>query len=126
MARPKQRRPKGNNYRERDRLESIDQARKLMAFKESLPKYLLDDITGGLGPDEIMKKYEVAAVARLIHILNSEEDSTKALNAAREILDRVQGKPTQKQEVKHRYEKLKDDELDSVLDTLLEEDDEKS
>lgn len=111
------------NRGESKTIKNLDEARKLQSFREELPAALRDDILNGTTAEDLMKKYETIAVARLIQILQTETDSGKALGAAKEVLDRIQGKPTQKQEVEHRYQKLQDEELDSVLETLISESD---
>jgi hypothetical protein len=110
------------NPDERKRIKDLDEATRLAAFRENLSDSIKRDLEKGLDAEQLMSKYESMAVARLITILQTEPDSGKALGAVKELLDRIQGKPTQKQEVKHQYEKLQDDELDAVLNTMLDED----
>lgn len=103
-------------------IRNLEEAKRIEAFRENLSDSIKRDLEAGMNAEELMAKHESLAVARLVTILQTEPDSGKALAAARELLDRVQGKPTQKQEVKHQYERLQDEELDAVLKTMLDED----
>lgn len=50
-----------------------------------------------------------------------EPDSKTALAAVKELLDRLEGKVTEKKEVTHAMAKLKDEELDALVLTALDE-----
>lgn len=120
MSKKKSHRPTYNGVERRAAI-NLDEAARIQAFRENLSDSIKRDLEAGLSAEEMMAKHESLAVARLITILQTEADSAKALPAARELLDRVQGKPTQRQEVKHQYEKLADEELDSLLSTMIED-----
>jgi hypothetical protein len=64
---------------------------------------------------------ESYAAARSISIALTETDSTKALSGVKEILDRSKGKAKERVDVEHRYSKLKDEEIDALLESKFEE-----
>ena len=90
-------------------------------FRAEILQQLRADLDAGLSAHEIYNKYANLAAARGITIALSDTDSGKALAAVKEILDRSQGKPTEKKEVKHQFEELPDEELDAVLQSELQD-----
>jgi hypothetical protein len=94
---------------------TLDEIEQLLELKESLLPQLRKDLKAGLTGDEIYEKYKAIAAARVVSIVATEVDSGKALAASKEVLDRSGGKAAEKKEVTHRYGKLKDEQLDSVL-----------
>lgn len=90
-------------------------------FRESLLPALRQDLSKGMDAETMQKKYSSILAARGISIGLTEEDSSKALAAIRDILDRTQGKAKESKEIQHRLGKLKDDELDAFLLTQIHE-----
>jgi hypothetical protein len=84
-------------------------------FKDEILPALRRDLDKKMSAEEILQKYATLAAARGISIALSEKDAGKALSAVKNILDRVQGKATERREVKHQYEDLPDEELDAIL-----------
>lgn len=78
-------------------------------------------ITEAWPAEKIYKMAEAHAAARNVTIALTEEDSGKALSAIKELMDRSKGKATEKQEVTHTYSKLKDEDLDALLESKLKE-----
>ncbi len=73
------------------------------------------DLKKGMTEAQLAKKYAPLAQARIISDMLTSDNASAALAAARDLLDRVNGKATEKQEVTHRLEKLSDNELDALL-----------
>ena len=90
-------------------------------FKDEILPALRRDIDKKMTPEEMLSKYAALAAARGISIALSEKDSSKALGAVKDILDRVQGKATERREVKHKYDDLPDEELDAILMSELQD-----
>jgi hypothetical protein len=84
-------------------------------FQEEILPALRMALKEGKSAEEIYKMATAAAAARVVTIAVKEQDSSKALAAAKEILDRDGGKAVERKEVKHKYSELKDDELDALL-----------
>lgn len=82
--------------------------------KEILPK-LRQAIKKGKSAEDIYKMAQAAAAARAVTIAVTEADPTKAMTAIKDILDRSGGKATERTEVTHKYENLKEEQLDSLL-----------
>jgi hypothetical protein len=85
---------------------------------ELLPK-LQKLIRQNASPEKIYKEFAALAAARTVSVALTEEDSGKALAAVKEVLDRTQGKATEKVETTHKYSKLDDAELDNLLKSTL-------
>jgi hypothetical protein len=96
----------------------------LIAFEDFrstiLPK-LKEMIAAGKSADEMYSWAESYAAGRAISIALTESDSTKALSGVKEILDRSKGKAKERVDVEHRYSKLKDEEIDALLESKLAE-----
>jgi hypothetical protein len=90
-------------------------------FKESLLPMLARDVLDGMPPEEMREKYASLIQARLIQEAITSGDPAKATAAAKDVLDRAFGKATEKSEVKHTFENLKDEELDAILQSELQD-----
>lgn len=116
MKSPK-RRHRSTNSAEASAIGLID-AKIFRDYQSKILKAVREDLLNGMSADQIFKKYEAHAAAALVsQMINP----MTAVSAAEKVLDRTQGKPTQKTESTHRFEKLKDAELDSFLTSRLEE-----
>jgi len=102
----------------------VDQLDELALFQEfqqdMLPK-LRDLVKKGAKSDEILELGRALAAGRLITIAATEEDSGRALAAIKEVLDRKDGKVTERKEITHTMAKLKDEDLDALVLTALQE-----
>lgn len=107
-----------------------DQLDKLAAYDEYtqtvLPK-LQQAIKERWSVEKMYAEFQPMIAARMITAALTDQDSGKALTAAKEILDRSLGKATEKVETTHKYSKLSDSELDNLLaSTLASKDDEET
>lgn len=108
---------KGGKGTENEILNKIDEDT-FREYHSKILKSIRGDLLAGMTAEQIFKKYEAHAAAALVSSLVSPKDSVQA---AEKILDRTQGKATQKIDSTHRLEKLKDSELDSFLTSRLNE-----
>jgi hypothetical protein len=123
------RRPK-ENHQERVMANALD-TRTLMddIAKEILP-ILARAIKERWTPEQVRKHplVSVLLAARQASIAITDPDSSKALAAIKDLNDRTEGKAVERVEATHKYEKLKDEELDALLaseEASLERDTEK-
>jgi hypothetical protein len=84
-------------------------------FKNEVLPSLRADLKKGLTADEIYKKYQHLAAARNITIAMTEQDSSKALAAIKDVLDRAGGKAKERKEIDLKYSNLPEDQLDALL-----------
>lgn len=82
---------------------------------QTILKSIRQDLKNGLTEKQLQLKYAPLAQARIISEMLTNEDGAKALAAARDLLDRTNGKATEKKEVSHRFADMSDKELDAVL-----------
>lgn len=85
---------------------------------------LKKDIAKGMDAISIAKKYANLAQARIVTTALTDQDSSKALAASQDIINRAHGKATEKKEIKHALADSSDSELDAVIASkmaLLEE-----
>lgn len=94
----------------------IDDLIEFEDFREKILPAIRKDVASGMSAAELRTKYSSMVQARQI---------TEALvaggSAAKDIIDRTEGKPTEKREVKHTFDSMSDEELDALL--LSEEED---
>ena len=73
----------------------------------------------GVTPEEILEFGKAYAAARVVTIAMLEQDTSKALAASKDILDRTQGRATEKKQIEHKFESLEEEQLDSIINTKL-------
>lgn len=105
---------------------SIDALAAFDRFREELLPALQQDVMNGTLPKEMRKKYLSHVQASQLMTALTDEDAAKRLAAQKDILDREEGKATEKKEISHRLGALPQKELDALListiDDLPEED----
>ena len=89
------------------------------SFKKDLLPKLRAAIKEGKKPDEILGLAKSLAAARLATIAAFEVDNNIALNAVKELLNRVDGKAKERKEITHAMANAKDEDIDAVLLTAL-------
>jgi hypothetical protein len=90
-------------------------------FRNTIPKEVRRQILAGRSADEIMKHHAPLAAGRIVAIAATSEDPKMALAASKDIIDRSQGRATERKEITHRYEDLSDEELNSILMSEVED-----
>ncbi len=96
----------------------------LAAFEEFQGTILPDlqkDLKKGMTPAQIREKYVALLQARIITDALRTEDPAKALAVAKDLMDRVEGRATEKKEVTHKFKDMKEEELDAILKSEIEE-----
>lgn len=118
-------RPRPNSIEDK-MTDALDELAAYEQYRTEILPELREALSRGATAEEISAKYAAVAAARVASIAAKEADSGKALAAAKDLLDRVQGKAKERTEVKHKFENLKDEQLDSLLLSQLGELDEDS
>jgi hypothetical protein len=115
-------RPRSNKTEHR-MAEKLDALAQFEQFQEDILPILQQALKEGWDAEKIFKhpKAQALLAARALTIGIMSPDHGKALSAISDVLNRTIGKPTEKQEIKHKMEKLGDDELDALLQTSLKE-----
>lgn len=115
--RPKKYRKSRNSTEDR-MVRALDQLAEFEQFKEEILPALRKDIESGLESREIIKKYRALAAAKLVTAVFV-PTAPSALSAARDILDRGDGKPTETKKVEHKFADVADEDLDALLKSKL-------
>lgn len=102
-------------------LAAIDERAAFEEFKDALPYQLRRDILNGMPAAELYKKYEDYAAARVIAIAIAGRDNKDALQAAKDIQDRTQGKAVERKDVRHRMENAPEKDIDAALLSEIED-----
>ena len=112
------------NYVEHIQVRTIDNIRSFEEYRDEILPKIRKMLAQGKKSEEIMQFAQAYVAARIVTVALTEEDSGKALTAAKDILDRTQGKAKEVTETTHKFEKLSDAELDALVTSRLTEDDE--
>jgi hypothetical protein len=123
MGRP----PSSNSKRNKQRRAEYEKERlldKLAAFQEFEAEFLpqLKELLKS-GADSAKMRDEMAPIltAKLLSMAIVEKDTSKALAVIKDQLDRTEGKAKERIETEHKFSKLKDEELDALLESRLKE-----
>jgi hypothetical protein len=92
---------------------------------ELLPK-LASLQAASVGPEDILKSFSNEAAARLVTLALTSKDQKIALAAMQDVLDRSQGKATQRTVVTNKFDNLKDEEIDALYAETIRTDSKQS
>lgn len=114
------RRPKANNA-EQKVIQALDERAEFERFRENILPIFRQAVAEQWTAEKIwshpLTQAMLAANAVRIGLDNS--DPGKALAAITAVMDRTVGKPTEKQEVTHKVQGMKDEELNALLATHM-------
>lgn len=99
----------------------IDALTQFEDFASKILPAIQKDVKSGLTAKEMREKYAAIVQARQITTAILADDEGRASVAAKDILDRAEGKATERKEVTHKYADLKDEELEAILRSEEEE-----
>lgn len=99
----------------------VDALQEFEDFKEKILPAIKMDLMSGMSSKELREKYAALVTARQITTAVASSDEGRASAAAKDIIDRTEGKATERREVTHKYADLKDEELDAILASEEEE-----
>lgn len=114
--------PAGNATEDR-MIEAIDDLAEFDQFKAEVLPAIRKQLAAGASTKDILSTARSVAVARLAMIAVHEGDSKTALQAIKELLERTDGKVSEKKEITHQLANMKDEELDALLITAATESD---
>ncbi len=123
MSRPITSKSKKNRQR-RDEYAQDKALDKLAAFEEfnrSFPEGLKKALLNGLTVEEMRKTMAPLLEARKLTIALTSEDEGRALTAITDAQNRIEGKPKERTEHTHKFAQTKDEELDAILASKLED-----
>jgi len=95
--------------------EALDALAEFEEFRDTILPAIRKDLAAGLDAEHIMQKYQALAAARMVTTLATEQDSSKAMAAAKDVLDRTIGKAKERSEVTHKLQNIPEEQLDSIL-----------
>jgi len=90
-------------------------------FKEKILPAIKKDLMRGMTSKELREKYSALVQARQLTTAIASRDEGRASAAAKDIIDRTEGKATEHREVTHKYADLPDEELDAIIRSEEEE-----
>lgn len=105
----------GKNEAEDHFTKIVQEMEALETFRTQFLKTIRQDLALGLSPMEIIEKNKDLIKLRTLTTALSAADDGKALSAAKDLLDRLEGKAKENKEIIHRLDKLPDEEFDSLL-----------
>lgn len=121
-ARPRKTKKNLTSYAAEMKASTLHQ--QIIAFEDYTTHILpaiKQDLKAGLTPKQLREKYAALVQARTISDAILTQNEGHAASVSKDILDRVEGKATEKKEVTHRFSEMSDKELDAVLKSEEEE-----
>ena len=112
------------NRQEDQAIEAIDDLAEFEAFKQEILPKIREQLAKGAATKDILNTARAVAVGRLAMIAALEGNPDTALRAIKELLERTDGKVSEKKEITHQLASMRDEELDALLITAATESDE--
>lgn len=105
------------NKTEHNMARSLDQLAAFERYQAEVGDLLREAVEKGWSPEQMRKHPRIQALleARKITIALTDPDSSRALAAIKDHSDRIEGKSVERRENVHKYEKLDDEALDSLV-----------
>jgi hypothetical protein len=101
-------------------LRGLDKLAGYENYRRDVAPHIKKALSEGWDVDRLLSSFKELAAAKLIEkALNGE--GKDQLAALKEVLDRTQGKPTEKVEIRTKYDKMSDKELDALLTSKMKE-----
>jgi uncharacterized lipoprotein NlpE involved in copper resistance len=113
MARPKNHKtPSARNGEEDKTIDMVDDLREFREFKKKYLPAIRADLSAGMTPKQLREKYaSLAQAAEIMDLL----DPHKRATAAKNIIDRVEGKAIETVKHEHKYKGLKREQAEALL-----------
>ena len=99
----------------------VDELLEFQEFREEILPMLRADLKSKATPESLRKKYATYVEVRKLSIALGDPDSSRALAAIKDLNDRTEGKAKEQTIHTHKFEKLKDEEIDSILLSKIKE-----
>jgi hypothetical protein len=93
----------------------VDQLAEFEEYRARVLPKIRQLLAQGHKADDLYKKFKDDLAARKLTIALSSPDEGMALAAIKDITDRMEGKPIERKQLEHKYEKLNDEQLDALL-----------
>jgi hypothetical protein len=103
------------NQQENFTARQLDHLADFEEFQATLLPAIRRDLKAGLSAKDIRKKYQAMVQARLVMTALLDPDAGKSTAAAKDIMDREEGRATENVKHTHRMEDLPDAEVDALL-----------
>lgn len=100
--------------------KAVDDLSAFEEFQRDILPMIRKDMTR-MSPEQLREKYQSYVQARLITTALSDPDAARATAAAKDIMDRAEGKAKERQEITHQLQNLPDEQLDALLNTSMEQ-----
>jgi hypothetical protein len=108
-------------YAKRKQERVLDKLAAFEEFEATVAPKLRQMLIDGATAEEVIDETAALAAARIATIAMTEMDSSKALAAAKDIIDRSKGKAVERRELSHKFDKLDDEALDALVISKLKE-----
>ncbi len=113
---------KKSGHKVQDEMASVmDELAEFEKFRADVSPKLQKLVEGGASAEDIYHFAQSMVAAKAVTIALRETDASRAMTAIKDILDRTQGKAKERQEVEHKFSKLRDEELDALIESRLTE-----
>lgn len=115
---------KNRNSVEDKMISNLDSLAEFNEFQRTLLPIIKGAVKSKDAPKAILELARSYAAARIALIMATDPDNKTALAAAKDLLDRTEGKAVERRELRHSMANLKDEELDALVMSKIDESEE--
>lgn len=101
--------------------DALDAIAEFEDFRSTVLPKLQQKLKDGATPEELRKFAQSYLTARQITVALTSADESAALRAIDSLTHQNEGKPKERQEVEHKFGKMREEELDALLTARLKE-----
>lgn len=99
-------------------IRNVELLQEFEQFKTAILPAVAEDLKRGLSAEDILRKYQAVAAAKMVSLIPSEREGYAA---SRDILDRSLGKAIERKAIKHQFEELDERQLDAMIESKLKD-----
>ena len=114
-------RNRSENHKEHAMAVTLDELSRFEEFKENILPAIRQDLATGMSAKDIRAKYAAIVQAGVVTTALIDSNPAARLTAAKDILDRDEGKAKETKDIRHRFNELPDEQLDAILISELQD-----
>lgn len=117
----KKKKDRRKEYAKRKRERVFNKLAAFQEFQATIAPKMRRMLLDGVSAEDLLEEAAPLAAARIATIAMTETDSSKALAAAKDIIDRARGKAVERKQLEHKFERMDESSIDALLISKLKE-----
>ncbi|MHA1834076.1 MAG: hypothetical protein ACTSV7_08800 [Candidatus Baldrarchaeia archaeon] len=103
---------------EHARVKALDEYLEFSRYFKHIEPILKKALEEGKPAEEIYRECQHLVALRAVTLALTEQDTSKAMSAIKDVLDRGTGKAKERIDHTHRYKDVSDDQLDAMIKSM--------